>query len=128
MISVNDWGITSYDVKAQRPSLYSWGNTSTRSIVGRAMVIYAEEDDFGANPLDYDSFYFGGMTTALACCNIRRFKIVVAEDDKDLNIDGGRKLESEDFEDVEYLNPDQYKEIFGVEYDPEDWNLEKLTQ
>ena len=131
MISDSPTGSAGFSMWAQRPTMYSWGYPN-KSILDRAMVIYAGEDDFGATPADPFSYYLGSMTRAVACCNIKRFIPInyddhVADDDDDF-IGGGRRLEGENLENVEYLNPEQYKEIFGVEYDPEDWNPENFLQ
>ena len=133
MITDDATGSAGYSVWAQRPTMYDWWSYPNKSILDRAMVIYAGEDDFGATPADPYSYFLGSMTRAVACCNIRRFIPIsgggsdfVADDDD--FIGGGRRLHGEDLDNVEFLNPEQYKEIFGVEYDPEDWKPENFTQ
>ena len=112
-----------------------------KSIIKRAMVIYKEKDDFGTQPTK-DSYYYGSNTEAIACCNITPFKIYIdyAQEYKRYGYefegwDGvhgkstetggqeGSEDQNDDDEDVEWLTLEQYREIFGVEYDPADWSF-----
>lgn len=94
----------------------------------RAMVIYKDEDDFGTQP-SKASYYFGSNLEAIACCNIRPFKIwidypVEYEKYGYTYQDWERDQNREKDDDEEWLTLDQYKEIFGKEYDPADWELD----
>ena len=73
MVVDNVAGCVTYEVSATEISLYSFGPINT-SILNRAMVLYAEPDDFGQGHSKY-SYYFGGNTQAIACCNITEFVI-----------------------------------------------------
>ena len=89
------------------------------------MVIYAEKDDFGSVKGSKYSYYYGSNIEAIACCNITPFNVpdwVECEDCIPVN---DRMLDDDD---VEILTPKEYKEIFGVDYDPADWTLEAFTQ
>ena len=131
MIDDNSSGQATYDVYASRPTFYSGGSWFNKSIMNRAMVIYEGEDDFGMGGTK-DSYYYGTNIKAIACCNITPFKIVAHDEDKEEDHESdqrhdkhtkdtrnGRMLLEED--EVEILTLQEYKEIFGVDYDPADW-------
>lgn len=90
------------------------------------MVIYKEKDDFGSIPNNKYSYYYGSNIEAIACCNITPFIVQtpVYPGPGDV-VPLGRTLEDED---VEVLTTEEYKEIFGVEYDPADWAPEAFTE
>ena len=81
------------------------------------MVIYLYEDDITG--ISKYSYYYGSNTKSIACCNIKPFSVLKSDDDSE----GKRDLEDLE-EGTEILTPEEYKEIFGIEYDPADWELE----
>jgi len=132
MVFDNAAGEASYYVSAWKPTMFSsgWFN---KSIVKRAMVLYEEKDDFGTQPTK-ESYYYGSNTEAIACCNITPFKIFIDyelqyekygyEYEEWVGVHGKpeRNDDQDDDDDAEWLTLEQYREIFGVEYDPADWS------
>ena len=118
MIDDDATGYASYSVHAWRPSMYDSFGPSNTSILKRAMVIYYNEDDFGTGTTKY-SYYYGSNVKSIACCNITPFYGTTPVDD----FSAKRNLEDLE-EGTEILTPEEYKEIFGIEYDPADWELE----
>ena len=90
------------------------------------MVLYANQDDYGSIPGNYLSYFFGSNTEAIACCNIELFRVRGIDTDESEDDDASRKLNDED--EFKYITPEEYKEIFGVEYDPADWTPEAFAQ
>lgn len=89
------------------------------------------------------------MGKPVACCNIREFRIIrpdpVPADIEFEKVDGGRRrdLKSMDYEDIEdwldeedeldddieFLTMEQYYELFGEEFNPDDFILsEPISQ
>jgi len=47
-------GNASYSVVAERPTLYNFAGPMDKTIIGRSMVLYKNEDDMGS--VDFDGF------------------------------------------------------------------------
>ena len=107
-------GYASYNVQAWRPTMFGPLNMT---ILKHAMVIYMNEDDITG--ISKYSYYYGDNVRSIACCNIIPFHVKTMDDD----FSGKRDLECLE-EGTEILTPEEYKEIFGIEYDPADWELE----
>ena len=95
-----------------------------KSIIGRSMVIYENEGDYGADLGDRDSYFLSSNIKAIACCNIT--EIQTLQDDAD---DARRKLSDvEAAESYQQLRYDEYRQIFGVDFDPADWTKEAFER
>ena len=65
------------------------------------------------------TYLFSNNFDSIACCTIKRFVIAVEDGTT------RRHLEAyEGEEDIDILTLEEYKELFGVEYDPADWDPE----
>ena len=100
----------------------------TKSILKRALVLYAEQDDFGTLPNDKYSYYFGSNIEAIACCNITPFKIRELQTGDETAPSNDERTRGLQDEEVEIMTLEEYNQVFGVEYDPADWSLEAFTQ
>ena len=105
----------SYFAAATKPTLFGVNN-----IYGKAMTVYENGDDFGFNDT-YASQWYGSACREIACCNIRKWKIVWPQEYTiEVNEDkSGRNLKDLE-EDIDYFSPDEFRELFGVEPDQED--------
>ena len=66
-----------------------------------------------------NTYLFSNNFDSIACCNIKR---LVVDDDDGTTSASRRHLEAfEGEEDIDILTLEEYKELFGVEYDPADW-------
>ena len=105
----------SYYQAANKPSLFGVNN-----VYGKAMTVYEGEDDFGSSDT-YASQYNGSACREIACCNIRRYHIIweAATDYQYIDKDDGRNLNAMD-EDIDYFTPEEFRNLFGYDPDPED--------
>ena len=114
-------GFATYNVSAIRPSMYG---SPDMSILGRAMVIYSDCNgavNVPVNSANPYSYFYANNIEAIACCNITPFKVIK---DVPISPDRNGRLLDDIEEGTEILTPETYKEIFGVDYDPADWELE----
>lgn len=108
-----------------KPDLFSL--MGTENVVGKAMTVYEFGDDLGTSDT-FASQWYGSACKEIACCNIRRFKIKwpqkidfevsVDEDSRD----PGRDLGAME-EDVDYFTPEGFRELFGYEPEPENFDI-----
>ena len=71
------------------------------------------------------------MRRAIACCNIKQIYVLIDDENGGITNDDRlrrRQLAEMEEEGIEVLTLEQYRDLFGVEYDPEDWNPENFTQ
>lgn len=113
--------VNGYSAVAQRPTM--WG---PYSILGRSMVAYADPDDTsGAND---ESLIDGNMGLEIACCKIRPYKILVA-DEVDyayakVSPDGrGRMLGDAE---TDYYTADEFRELYGISHEDVDDLFDEL--
>ena len=119
----NENGYASYYIHALRPTLYG-----RLSVLGKAMVVYEDDDDYGLGGSTISQTY-GTVGEAIACCNIKEVAILFSEDKSTTDTFKGRGLiddeaDEEDNPDIIYLTPDEYKERFGEEFDPDNFVTE----
>ena len=139
MVFDNPLGEATYYAVANRPTMYNtYGTVPSKSIIGRALVLYEETDDFGTvvydgtNSWERDmSIFFGSCLNSIACCNITLFSLI--EEAEPVSTDTKhekhrRVLTADDGVEVELLTLEEYKKIFGVEFDPADWTPEAFTE
>ena len=128
-------GNASYNVLAERPTLYNLAGPMDKTIIGRSMVLYKNEDDMGS--VDFDgfnwfqwnlSYYYGSNHQAIACCNIKPIRVLDEAEPFYNHTKHRRILKDEDGVEVELLTREEYKKIFGVEFDLADWTSEGFTQ
>ena len=96
-------------IKAMRPNLFP---DEKYSIAARSMAVYERPNDFRAKPTR-DKYNNGSMGMPIACCNVRLIQIV---DDSPF-----RFLE-DDAEGVEFLTLEDYRQLFGEDFDPAAWD------
>lgn len=115
-------GNASYAVSATRPTLYSGIN----SVAKRSMVVYESPDDFGTSPT-VTSQYNGSMGREIACCNVQLFRVGDYEGPQDVNSErDGRLLDEFDDEGVEVLSMADFRELFGEDFDPANWEEDAI--
>ena len=82
------------------------------------MTVYENGDDMGTQDT-YASQFNGSACREIACCNIRRYQIIWEAATDFQYIDDGRNLNAMD-EDIDYFTPDEFRNLFGYDPDPED--------
>ena len=66
------------------------------------------------------TYLFSNNFDSIACCTIKPFVVIDTDD-------GTTRRHLEAFEeDIDILTLEDYKELFGVEYDPADWEPESF--
>lgn len=108
-------GNATYWAKAYRPTLF-W---SKNNVSKRSMVVYERPDDYGQGNTD-ESIWNGSMGREIACCNVTPFRVVY---DVDYEV-AGRGLDEFDDEGIEVMTEDEFRQLFGFDFDPNEWTDE----
>lgn len=102
-------GYASYSTIASKPTMFG-----SQTIIGRSMVAHEEPDDFGLANTRLSATN-GSMGREIACCTITQFYMRLAVEDAD-----SRNLQ--DLEPgTEVFTEDEYRQLFGVDFDPEEF-------
>ena len=109
----DDTGYALYgDEYAKRPSLFE----GEKSVSARSMAVYKNPDIFYTGMLEHGPI--------IACCNVHVFRVLIrCEGD----CADDRFLQDEDDEGVEVLTQEDYRELFGEDFDPAAWEEDAIA-
>ena len=85
----------------------------------RSIVVYENSDDLGLAATK-ESKLNGSVGREIACCNIIGYEVIdpIGPPSNNPNIPKIKTRRLEDGEEIEVFTPQEYKEFFGEDYDP----------